>query len=328
MANNKSNCDCAVCKDEHDFEVSHDLFQDFMHGNVALFAGSGISTESRNVLKFTFYEDIAAEIDKLNSSLSFPEIMEEYCQLPNGRIKLLEKIKHRFSHIRSFPELERVATKFHRELATFFPQKTIVTTNWDIYFEEYCDATPFVTDEDLAFWNNSGTRVLKIHGTINNYGSIVATTSDYKKCESDLEKGILGGILKTILATQTIVFVGYSLSDFDFINIYNFVKDQMKGLHKQAYIVTPFDHDNDKFKKMGLTPIITDGTYFISQIKQHAINEGVIVIPPTTSDGETAAEIPSWIKTTTGFWVDGFTSDKEFVTAIQWLIENGIMRIV
>jgi hypothetical protein len=89
MGTNKSKCDCAVCKDEHDFEMSHDLLQDFMHGKVAIFAGSGISTESRNVLEFTFYEDIAAEIDKLNSYLSFPELMEKYCQLPNGRIKLL-----------------------------------------------------------------------------------------------------------------------------------------------------------------------------------------------------------------------------------------------
>ena len=257
--------------------MSADLLQDFMHGRVAIFAGAGVSTESRNVLKFTFFEDVASEIDKLSSSLSFPQLMEEYCQLPNGRIKLIEKIKHRFSHIRSFPELERVATQFHRELATFYPQTTIVTTNWDTYFEEYCDATPFVTDEDLAFWNNSGRKVLKIHGTINNYGSIIATTSDYKKCESKLEKGILGGILKTTLATQTIVFVGYSLSDFDFINIYNFVKKQMKGLHKQAYIVTPFDKDKTKFEEMGLIPITTDGTYFISQIKQHAINHGNLV---------------------------------------------------
>jgi hypothetical protein len=217
--------------------------------------------------------------------------MGKYCQLPNGRIKLLEKIKHRFKHIRSFPELERVATKFHRELATFFPQKTIVTTNWDTYFEEYCDATPFVTDEDLAFWNNSERRVLKIHGTINNYGSIIATTSDYKKCESDLEKGILGGILKTILATQTIVFVGYSLSDIDFINIYNFVKEQMKGLHKQAYIVTPFYYDKNKFKKMGLIPIITDGTYFISQIKKHAIHEGVLVSDKIYEDASFLLEL-------------------------------------
>jgi len=38
-------------------------------------------------------------------------------------------------------------------------------------------------------------------------------------------------------------------------------------------------------------------------------------------------EVPSWIKTTAGFWVDGFSSDTEFVNAIQWLIENGIMKI-
>jgi hypothetical protein len=65
---------------------------------------------------------------------------------------------------------------------------------------------------------------------------------------------------------------------------------------------------------------------FVNAI-EFLINNGVIVIPPTTTGGDSAIEIPSWIKTTTGFWVDGFTSDDEFVRAIQWLIENGIMRI-
>lgn len=276
--NDKSvKCDCIICREHHAFDMPPDLLNDFLTGKIALFAGSGISTENRKVLKFTFYEDIACEIGKLDSSLSFPDLMEEYCRLPNGRYKLLEKIRGRFQHIKSFPELERVATRFHKELATFFPQKTIVTTNWDTYFEEYCDATPFVTDEDLTFWNSSERKVLKVHGSITNYGSIVATSTDYKNCSKALEKGIVGSILKTILATQTIVFIGYSLSDNDFINIYNFVLKQMKGLHKQAYIITPFGNEREKFEKMGIIPIITDGTYFINQIKQHAINEGTLL---------------------------------------------------
>ena len=113
MEENYSKCDCVCCRDNHDFEINPDLFEDFLNSKVAIFAGSGISTESRKVLKFTFYEDIAAEIGKPNSALSFPKLMDKYCQQPNGRIKLLEKIKDRLSHIKSFPELEREANKFH-----------------------------------------------------------------------------------------------------------------------------------------------------------------------------------------------------------------------
>ena len=37
--------------------------------------------------------------------------------------------------------------------------------------------------------------------------------------------------------------------------------------------------------------------------------------------------IPSWIKSTAGFWVNGQISDKEFVSALQWLIDNGILTV-
>jgi len=39
------------------------------------------------------------------------------------------------------------------------------------------------------------------------------------------------------------------------------------------------------------------------------------------------APIPSWIKFTSGVWVDGNSSDDEFISAIQYLIENKIIVI-
>jgi hypothetical protein len=254
-----------------------DLLSDVLAGKATVFAGAGISTESRAVLKHTFYESIADELKVEPSSSTFPELMEKYCGQANGRFKLLNEIKRRFDHIRSFPELNRSATRFHRELGTLFRIRNIVTTNWDTYFEDYCRATPFTTDPDLAFWDAADRRVLKIHGSIANFGSIVATTSDYKKCQQRLRVGVLGGLLKTILATQTVIFVGYSLSDFDFVAIYEFVKSQMGALQKQAYVVTPDAEEAKKFKGAGLIPITTDGTFFIEQIKKHAVaNKSVL----------------------------------------------------
>ena len=37
--------------------------------------------------------------------------------------------------------------------------------------------------------------------------------------------------------------------------------------------------------------------------------------------------IPNWIKTTAGFWVDGAISDQEFVAALQFLINDGIITV-
>lgn len=277
MTGMERNCECEECRYHFKVALGQDLLSDFLNGDVSIFAGAGISTESKRVLQHTFYESIADEIGGNLSGLSFPLVMDRYCAQPNGRLKLLKEIKERFENIDSFPELNRKATEFHYELATLFMVKNIVTTNWDMYFEECCNATPFVTDPDLAFWEAAGRRVLKIHGSIANLGSIVATTQDYDDCRRRLDVGLLGALLKTILATQTVVFVGYSLSDSDFLSIYEFVKERMNSMHKQAYVVTPFKEESEKLEQAGLIPIITDGTYFLRQIKAHAVKKKVML---------------------------------------------------
>jgi len=37
--------------------------------------------------------------------------------------------------------------------------------------------------------------------------------------------------------------------------------------------------------------------------------------------------IPSWIKTTVGFWVNGAISDSEFLNAVQFLANQGIIQV-
>lgn len=274
---NDKNCDCAICKHQHNVDIPLELVNQILSGNVTLFTGAGISTESRNVLNTTFYETIFDKVNASEVDLDFPSLMELYCDQANGRFKLLNEIKSRFDTVDSFPELNYSATRFHRELGTLFTIKNIITTNWDTYFERYCKATPFVVDSDLSFWEAADRRVLKIHGSIDNLSSIVATNQDYEACKDRLNVGLIGSLLKTILATQIVIFIGYSLSDTDFSAIYDYVKQQMDQLHKQAYIITPFVEEGEKFRDIGLIPIITDGAYFISQVKQHAVNEELIL---------------------------------------------------
>ena len=37
--------------------------------------------------------------------------------------------------------------------------------------------------------------------------------------------------------------------------------------------------------------------------------------------------IPPWIKNNAGWWADGMIPDDAFVSGLQWLISNGIMKI-
>jgi hypothetical protein len=265
-------CECAICRNSHDFDMPEHLLEELYNSRVVIFAGAGVSTENKLVLPYTLYDDVKDELRiSADSDITFSSLMSRYCSRVNGRANLLRKIQERLNYIRSFPELYRVATRFHCEVSTLYHIDTFVTTNWDNYFESECGATPFVTAEDFTFWNVKGRKVFKIHGSVNNYGSIVATVEDYKKCYKNLRDGILGSTLKNLLATKTIIYVGYSFGDDDFKKIHCLVRKEMGSLVPHGYIVTLDRGSDARFKKLGVTPIYTDAVHFISILKQHAV---------------------------------------------------------
>lgn len=270
---------CEVCKIHIPFEIPNEIIAAIKNKDLVIFAGSGISSENKQVFPYSLYEDISGEL-KINNKkkkLSFSKLMSKYCKQNNGRRKLLNKIKERLDYIQSFPELYWNASQFHRELSTIYNIKEIITTNWDDLFERECGANPIVIPEDFVFWKNPNRKVLKIHGSINNYGSIIATEEDYKKCYKRLRDSILGSYLKNLLATKTVLFVGYSFGDEDFNKIYKFLKSEMKGLSPHSYLITLDEEAKKKFNPSEITIIQTDAVFFIQEIKKRLANIGEII---------------------------------------------------
>jgi hypothetical protein len=112
-------CPCEFCRDKLPFEIPDDLYENFVTGNVVLFVGAGVSTETRGLFPFKLYDDICDELGMSpTTAVPFPDVMSTYCAKPNGRANLLRKIKDRLDYVISFPTLYRQATAFHRELST------------------------------------------------------------------------------------------------------------------------------------------------------------------------------------------------------------------
>ena len=277
-------CFCVICRNNHAFDLPVAILDAVSKSNLVVFAGAGISTESRIVFPWTFYEDICGRISvDPRKGPPFADVMTEFCSRPNGRTELLGLLQERIQYVRSFPELYDTAVRFHRELAGIWQIKEIITTNWDDFFEQECGAMPLVMDEDFAFWSVPRRRVLKIHGSLNNLGSIVITRDDYEKCTASLASGVLWACLKMHLATKTILFVGYSVTDEDFLQVYNAIASGMKGLKPEAYVVTLDTKSKLRFESLGLKPIFTDGAHFLSVLKLHLVEAGS-VIPATKFD--------------------------------------------
>jgi NAD-dependent SIR2 family protein deacetylase len=261
-------CVCAFCRNEINFDFPDHLLDKIAEGEVVLFAGAGISTENKVHCQSTLYEEIRASL-ATTSDLSFPELMDAFCAQPDGRIKLLEKIKRRFDYFLSFDDFLRPMTRFHRSISPLYMIKDVITTNWDDFFERECKFDPFVYDSDLAFWDASKRRVMKIHGSITNFGSIVATTNDYAQSFKRLNDGPLGAQLKSLIARKTVIYVGYSLSDENYLRLLRNIARLMQGNLRQSYFVAPkIDLEKLGRAPVPLIPIETDGSLFFERARE------------------------------------------------------------
>lgn len=264
---------CEICGQDNPFEMPKEIISAAMNGDLILFLGAGVSTENPHVTPMgTLYDDIFASVErKLGDNPSFPEVMSAFVE-ENSRKTLIEKIYQRFRHVRSFRNSWYHSTQFFVELATMPYIDTIFTTNWDTHVEDYCGATPFVSGEDVALWDIADRKVLKIHGSISNLGSIVATSEDYEQNFDAMSRGFLGGFLRTTLATKTVVFIGYSLRDWNILQIYRELTDDLGISTPKAYTVSPNAARTHELKHV--EPIATSGSNFLRSLKQEMFQGG------------------------------------------------------
>lgn len=165
-------------------------------------------------------------------------------------------------------------TRFHRALAPLYMIKDIVTTNWDDFFERECGLDAFINDNDMPLWNASSRRLMKIHGSIRNIGSIVATEDDYRRSFRRLNRGPMGAKLKALLAEKTFIYVGYSISDSNYLRIARTIATMTKPHLRQGYIVSPYiDQGRIDSFPIPLIPIQTDGAFFLEQVRVHLEKE-------------------------------------------------------
>ncbi len=266
-----TSCDCSVCGQDHPFDLPQELLTAALGHKLVVFAGAGISTESRRAMGDTFADRVAMELGEPIGGRTFPQLMTAY-EGRFGRPQLLQRIRSRFDYIKGFPELHRSATRFHKELATAYFLDQIVTTNWDTYFEEFAGASPIVIPADYAFWDLSGRTVFKLHGSMHNLGTLVATENDYARCYRQLQRNTIGSTLKHLLATKRVVFIGYSFGDSDLAGILAFMRRELGDLLPRSFVVTPHGYSGKDFPPERV--IATDGAYFIRKLKDAAVAAG------------------------------------------------------
>lgn len=105
---------------------------------------------------------------------------------------------------------------------------------------------------------------------------MIATEEDYNKSYNNLSNNLIGDRLKTILTSNTVVFIGFSFGDEDLNRLLDILSKKMGDLSNQFYLVT-IDKKWNEINDNRIFPIITDGTYFIHQLNNLLVEKGKLV---------------------------------------------------
>lgn len=131
----------------------------------------------------------------------------------------------------------------HKEMLSLNPT-SFITTNYDSLLEDaackYCQMFKVVSrDNDVP--NISGDRfILKIHGDFKNK-NFVLKEEDYLNYSEHFK--LIETILKSLFSTNTIVFIGYRLGDYNVKLILNWAKELLKGDFREPIFLYTDDEE-------------------------------------------------------------------------------------
>ena len=94
---------------------------------------------------------------------------------------------------------------------------------------------------------------------------------------------------------------------------------------------TPVDTYGKFSYTVELNEKFSDGKFIVKSqygnSKSTVNTSSFLIVSGITSPMESSNEIPAWIKNNAGWWADGSIDDSSFVQGIQFLVQEGFMKI-
>lgn len=141
----------------------------------------------------------------------------------------------------------------------------VCTTNFDHLLEDSYHqllrpCNPIINETQLSVApSKNELTLLKMHGDIYHPDRMVATEEDYDKflnCNP-----LLATYLSNLLITRTPLFIGYSLDDPDFRQIWQIIKSRLGSLRRQAYTfkVCCSNAERERYERRGVKVVDING---------------------------------------------------------------------
>jgi len=130
-----------------------------------------------------------------------------------------------------------IPNQFHKELLNLNPS-SFITTNYDTLLEDAamqnCQGFKVVS-KDSEIPSIYGDRyILKLHGDFKN-NNIVLKEEDYLNYSENFK--LMETFMKSVFSTNTVVFIGYSLNDYNIKLILNWTKSMLKSSFRRPIFV-------------------------------------------------------------------------------------------
>lgn len=206
---------------------------------LVFFVGAGVSTVS----KYPRWSDLIKKMDSILSGKEKDKYSsEELLQIPQ---MLFYKDQEEYRRILTeFFLVDVSVNDVHRKMAQLNPRHYI-TTNYDDLIEKSIrdkGGNYSVISKDSNVSKSKYDRyILKVHGDLslsnqeNDINSIVLKENDYIEYEDNFP--MISTMMKSIVATNCIVFIGYGLGDYNIKLILNWVKKIQKESYNKPYFI-------------------------------------------------------------------------------------------
>lgn len=236
--------------------------------DVTLFVGSGCSipvAPSASALSKKFYEELNDSMREGADRNSLQDTSSRLMLQEGNSLKRDEIIKRYFTGL--------TPQAFHNNLALIPHVHTIITTNYDTLIEDaYCcgGIQVFRKDSDCCCFQERQTHLYKIHGDVNELESIVLSTEDYRRTIKAPSNLILWNHVLSEFTKHHIVFVGYSISDGNVLNLIEDIKTRLGREAKGMFMVAPSISEVQKKKllSLGIRPVISNAEKLSAAILQ------------------------------------------------------------
>ena len=219
------------------------------NNKLTIFVGAGVSKSSNLPSWEDLINKIKTELSISNSETDYLKIAQLY-YLSCGETVYYQRIKEFFP--------ENVEPTIIQKLIFDLKPANIITTNWDILLDKTAQDNGYIYDviskDDHLVQSELENHIIKMHGDFN-HNNIVFKEDDYINYQYNFP--LIENYVKSILSTNSILFLGYSYSDINLKQILKWIQNNSKTMPPMFLVVFKEDKNQSKYlENFGIKTIV------------------------------------------------------------------------